>query len=232
MNVVFYYSNTGESKKIAKFFAEQTGYPLLSIEEEKGAEKSFKDVIFVFPVYCQNIPNTAKRLLCQLKAERLVLVATYGRMCYGNVLCEAQKLVLSAPIIAAAYVPTKHSYLYEPSFESFDELLPLLEKMKYGKDAKEIKIPRSYKNPFANFAMDGRSRIGVKMWRDEKCTYCGKCEKECVQKAIINGKINKNCIRCMKCVVNCPVGALHFSNRLPLHLYLKKKKTDKVVLYI
>ena len=230
MNVVIYYSNTGESKKIAEFLAEKTGFSLLQVEE---AEKGFYwNVILVFPVYCQNIPAPVKNFLRQLSAEYLTLVATYGRMCCGNVLYEAQRLATCALTVAAAYVPTKHSYLQEDSFKDYEQLMPLVEKLKNEKDLKLLKIPRSYKNSFANFAKGWRSRVGVKMWRDENCTHCGKCEKGCAQKGIVSGKTNKNCIRCMKCVVNCPVSAIRVTNRLPMRLYLKKKKIDKLVLYI
>ena len=172
-----------------------------------------------------------KDFLPRLRAKRLILVATYGRMCYGNVLYEAQKLYVKNPIVAAAYVPTKHSYLQEESFEDFKSLAPLIEKIKSG-SREEIHVPRLYKNIFAGFATGWRSRVGVKMWRDESCIDCKQCERECAVKGIKAGKTNKNCIRCMKCVTNCPANALHFSNRLPLRLYLKKKKINKVVLYI
>lgn len=229
MQAVIYYSNTGESAKIARYFAAETGYMLTKTELLAGCV--FEDVILVFPVYCQNIPDPVKDVLIRLRVERLVLVATYGRMCYGNVLREAQLLCAKSTIIAAAYLPTKHSYLQEESFADFDCLSPLLEKIKSGsRDA--VDIPASYKNPFADFAKEWRSRMGVKIWRDKTCLYCNLCEKECAQKGMINGKTNKNCIRCLKCVTNCPVGALRFSNRLPMRLYLKKVKTNKVVLYV
>jgi len=229
MNVVVYYSNTGESKKIAQYLAEKTGYSSTDLRLLNGCV--FEDVVLVFPVYCQNIPETVKDFLSRLRAERLILVATYGRMCYGNVLYEAQNLYAKSPIVAAAYIPTKHSYLQEESFKDFEKLTPLIGKIKSG-SGEEIRLPRSYKNIFASFAMDWRSRVGVKMWRDESCMDCKLCEMECAVKGITAGKTNKNCIRCMKCITNCPVGALHFSNRLPMRLYLKKKKVNKVVLYI
>ena len=229
MNVVVYYSNTGESEKIARYFSDATGYPMTSLSLLNGIV--FKDVILVFPVYCQNLPKAVEELLPRLRAERLALVATYGRMCYGNVLYEAQKLCENSSVVAAAYIPTKHSYLQEKSFEDFEKLAPLIDKIK-NDSAAEIKIPRSYKNVFADFAVGWRSRIGVKIWRDDSCIRCGLCEKECTVKGISEGKTNKNCIRCMKCVTDCPVGALHFSNRLPMRLYLKKKKIERVVLYI
>ncbi|MDE6293488.1 MAG: 4Fe-4S binding protein [Clostridiales bacterium] len=45
------------------------------------------------------------------------------------------------------------------------------------------------------------------------------------------GKTNRKCIRCLKCVSECPNNALHFSTRLPMRMYLRKKKCDKLIIY-
>ncbi|MDE5593006.1 MAG: 4Fe-4S binding protein, partial [Clostridiales bacterium] len=50
--------------------------------------------------------------------------------------------------------------------------------------------------------------------------------------AIAYGKTNRKCIRCLKCVAQCPQNALHFSARLPMRTYLRKKKCDKLLIYV
>lgn len=46
----------------------------------------------------------------------------------------------------------------------------------------------------------------------DKCTSCGKCEKNCPQKCIRPGKpfeiIPENCLHCGACFENCPVNAV------------------------
>lgn len=226
MNAVIYYSNTGGSKHIAKYLADASEFPLYDIYGLD--EYEFDTVILVFPVHCQNIPDTVKELLSRIKVKALSVVATYGRMSFGNVLYEIQKRY-AHKIIAAAYVPTKHSYLSENEFDDYESLNKLIEKLD---SPTPIKIPKSFKNPLSNIFKDLRSRIGVKMYRDTACNNCGICETTCHNNAIHNGKPNKNCIRCLKCVNECPQKALHFKCRLPLRLYLKKKKKNKLVIYI
>ncbi len=228
MRAVVYFSNTGESKKIAAYLAERTGFSLRALEECKIT--AFERLILVFPVYCQNVPVPVCNFLKQTKSEGFTAVATYGRMCHGNVLKELQKKYgTQHSLIAAAYVPTKHTYLKEESFFALERLEPLVMKQQSGE---RIEFPSSYKNPLANFAMSWRSRIGVKIAKNNRCIGCGLCARECAYKAMQKGKPNKNCVRCLRCVAQCPVQALEFSCRAPLKMYLKKKKKDNLVLYI
>lgn len=226
MNAVLYYTNTNQSKDIAEFFGNRTGYPLLDICKLK--EYSYRNAVLVFPVYCQNLPQPVKEILKSLTVEYLTVIAVYGRMCYGNVLQEVQKKY-SHKIIAAAYVPTKHTYLCEKPFCDYNSLEIIIEKIF---NPAEILIPKSYKNPLANLFKGIRSRVGVKIVKNNLCNNCGICEMNCHYKAIKNGKVNGNCIRCLRCVADCPNKALDFSLRLPLRLYLNKQKIDKTVVYV
>ena len=228
MRAVVYFSNTGESKKIAAYLAKKTGFPLRALEECK--ETAFERLILVFPIYCQNAPAPVCDFLRRTKSEGFTAVASYGRMCHGNVLKELQqKYGAQHALIAAAYLPTKHTYLEEESFLALERLQPLVENQ--WSDQK-VEIPRSYKNPLANFAMGWRSRIGIKIVKNNRCIGCGLCERECVYKAMQKGKPNQKCVRCLRCVARCPVQALTFTCRAPLKWYLKKKKKDDLVLYI
>ena len=59
MNIVVYASYTGECQRIAQYLSKKTGYLLCAIEEIPPA--SFENLILVFPVHCQNIPEAVKR---------------------------------------------------------------------------------------------------------------------------------------------------------------------------
>lgn len=229
MNAVVYYSNTGESKRISEFVAKNTGYPCFDIFELSFSK--FDTLALVFPVYCQNIPAAVWRFLNSVSAKRLVLVATYGKMSYGNVLWEIQNKT-SHNVIAAAYVPTKHSYLENDSrFENFEALKPILNKI--ASDCNEcVKIKKSFKNPFASFFKDWRSRIGVKIYKDKKCDNCGVCAEVCKSSAIKNGKTDRRCIRCLKCVNECPRAALHFKLSPLMRTYLSKNKKNELKIFV
>lgn len=226
MNVIIYYSNTEQSKRVAEYFADKTAYPLYDIFALPAYD--FDTAILVFPVHCQNIPKPVADFLKRLNAKALIPIATYGKMCYGNVLYEIQKRY-KHNITAAAYVPAKHSYKQDT--ESFDceSLAPILSKIN---DPTPVTIVKSYKNPFANIFKGLWSRLGVKIYKDNNCNGCGACTAICNNNAINNGVTTRKCIRCLKCVAQCPNNALHFKNRLTMRLYLRKNKINKTVLYI
>ncbi len=226
MNAVIYYSNTNESKRIAQYLAKKLGYTLLDVYDVN--EYVYGNAVVVFPVYCQNIPNKVKEFLARFKADNFAAVATYGQMGYGNVLYEIQQKY--ARLTAAAYVPTKHAYLDGERFDRFDRLDVIADKFRCPA---LITVPKAHKHPFANFIKELRSRIGVKIIRDgSKCDNCGICAKMCNQHAIKNGKTTNKCIRCMKCVVNCPNNALTLRKSKIMAKYLSKPRQTELLIYV
>lgn len=227
MNAVIFYSNTGQSKAVATYFAEALEYPLVNIEV--ACAERYQNLVLVFPVYCQNIPDIIKSFIEKVSATNLTLVATYGKMCCGNVLQEIQKSY-SQNIVAAAYVPTKHSYIADDNaFNDYEKLTEVVQKVK---NPAAITLPKLYKNPLADIFPRLRSRLGLTITKNANCTACNLCEKNCSCYAIHAGVINANCIRCLKCVTVCPNSALEIKVRLPLKLYLKKKKSNKIIVYV
>lgn len=226
MNAVVFYSNTKQSESVAEYLAKELCYPIVDIE--KIADIHYKNLVLVFPVHCQNIPDTVKAFLERISVENLAVIATYGKMCPGNVLYEIQNRY-HKNIVAGAYVPAKHSYIEnDDAFCDFEKLNALIEKIK---SPAPVQLPRLYKNPLANLFPNLRSRLGAKMLKSKSCNGCGVCEKSCPRGAIRSGVTDKRCIRCTKCVTTCPRGALKLKLSLPLKLYLHKKKTDKIIIY-
>ena len=227
MNAVIFYSNTGQSKAVATYFADALKYPLWDIET--NCAKCYHNLVLVFPVYCQNIPDAVKAFLKKVNATNLTVVATYGKMCCGNVLQEIQR-DYNQNVVAAAYVPTKHTYIEEDTpFCDYAKLVKVIEKIK---DPAPIELPKLYKNPLANLFPKWRSKVGLKISKNANCNNCDLCTQQCSQNAICKGNINSDCIRCLKCVDICPHYALTVKIGLPLKLYLKKKKEDKLIIYV
>ena len=227
MNAVAFYSNTGQSKIIAKYFVNQLGYPLTDIEAEYS--KHYQNLVLVFPVHCQNIPDIVKAFLKNVSIDNLTVIATYGKMCCGNVLYEIQKNY-QKNIVAGAYIPTKHSYIdNDDGFFDFEKLKPLVEKIK---NPSYIKLPRLYKNPLADIFPKLRSRLGLTIRKSANCVGCDLCAERCPFGAIKAGETNGRCIRCLRCVESCPQKALKIKLGLPLKLYLRKKKSNKTIIYI
>ena len=227
MNAVVFYSNTGQSEAVAKYLAEQLCYPIIDIEKIK--DTCYKNLVLVFPVHCQNLPDVVKTFLQTAKIEHLTAIATYGKMCYGNVLQEIQHRY-HKNIVAGAYIPAKHSYIdSDDTFDNFECLTPLVKKIK---NPSEIVIPKSYKSKLASIFPKVRSRLGLKISKNANCNNCDACTQHCSFKAIELGIANSKCIRCLRCIKVCPNNALNLKLRLPLKLYLRKKKVDKLIIYV
>ena len=227
MNAVVYYSNTGQSKSVAEFMANQLGYALTNIDVATLEE--YANLVLVFPVHCQNIPDLVKNFLQKNTVSNLAIVATYGKMCPGNVLYEIQKKY-HKNIVAAAYVPTKHSYIEEDdTFSDFDKLSTLVEKIK---NPSLIQLPKRYKNPFANVFPRLRSQLGLKIKKNADCNGCNQCGTNCSCSAMEKGVTNSNCIRCLKCVEICPRKALKVQKDFWLQTYLRKKKMNEINIYV
>ena len=224
---VYCFSGSGHSLAVAKVLAGMLECKIRQIEPDCEIVVE-ETVAVVFPVYCQNIPNPVKNFLRQLKAKYIVLIATYGKISYGNVLYEAQRLV-QGDVIAGAYIPMGHTFLSENYIFDESKLLPIAERVKAPQ---KVSIPRTRKNLLANILPAARSRIGVKLIKDGPCSNCGLCEKMCPAGAIRNGRIHAECIRCLRCVTNCPKEALRYKNSWILNRYLKSFHKEEYVLYL
>ncbi len=225
---VYCFSGTGRTMKLAEYMAKQLDAQIVPIAYNMDLSENNDVSLVIFPVYCQNIPNIVAEFLKSLKTEKLAVIAAYGKFSYGNVIHEAAKLS-SAQFIGGAYAPIGHTFLDENVDFDFTRLLPLVQRIK---SPKEASVPKSKKNLFASFLPEWRSRIGVKITKNEKCISCGLCERACPMNAMKGGKPNSKCIRCLKCVSVCPKGALEYSKRKILKIYLSQRRSESFKIYL
>ena len=225
---IYCFSGSGHSMAVANGLCQllECSIKPVGLDGEEPPEED--TAIVVFPVYCQNIPSPVKNFLKKLQAAHIVLIATYGKVSYGNVLYEGQKL-LRGEVIAGAYIPMGHTFLNGDC--TFDKacLLPIVDRIKAPQRAY---IPKTRKNPLANIFPALRSRMGVKLIRTGLCGNCGLCEKCCPVGAIQNGRVSNACIRCLRCKTNCPENALTYKNSRILQAYLKHYYKDEFVIYL
>ena len=230
MNAVIYYSCTGNGKKVAEEIAERTKFEILELTEGTQDEilsMNFQTAVIVFPVHCQSYPSFMRQFFKRLDAQRVALVATYGRINTGNAIYGVAKL-LSGVVVAALYLPARHSYLNE-GYKTPKVPQSFIEKLNLDSPAK---IAKRRKTPFAGCLPSLRSRITIKINRSKACTGCNVCKENCTVKAIDCGKTNARCVRCLKCVSNCPHGALTIKKSRVLSHYLKRAKRDEIIIYI
>lgn len=227
MTTIYCFSGSGHSLAVSRILSQILECEIIMINNVNHTTNSDTAVI-VFPVYCQNIPDPVKKFMARLKSKHIALIATYGKISYGNVLYEA-KQILQGEVIAGAYIPIGHTFL-DGDFDFDSEILTTIAK-RINEPIKAT-IPKAKKSPLANIFPGLRSRIGVRIIKDENCNNCGLCEKNCPVGAIHGGNTNSQCIRCMHCVTNCPVKALHYKNSWILRKYLNSYYNDEYVLYL
>lgn len=215
MTAVFCFSAAGHSRAVAAYFADWFGVPVRELNHLTPCDTA----VVVFPVYCENVPEPVRVFLSRLVAENVVLIATYGKMCHGNVLADAAKMV-HGRIIAGAYVPTGHTYLSEGTEFHSDGLEVIFDRIAHPQPAV---FPHQRKHFWADLFPAWRSRIGVKLIRNESCNGCGLCRQNCPF---------RTCNRCLRCIVQCPQGALSFRLHPMMRRYLAHPKEDRLKIFL
>ncbi len=270
---VYYFSACGHSLAVAEYCAGAQNAPLFRIlpngtaraerpPDTAAADKGDQTAVVVFPVYCQAIPRPVSIFLRGLRANSVILLATYGGVSHGNVLQKAQKIT-PARVCAAAYLPMGHSYLpNEPrmfcdNLESSNNSLPdgktsltiptdssnnldsdldtaALDRLLAANREGEVHIPASPHHLLAGFLPGARSRVGVKLRKGANCTDCGKCTAACPFGEMKNGTPGKHCRRCLACVRACPTHTLDFTLTHIMRRYLLRhiKKEAKAEIYL
>lgn len=223
---VYCFSGAGHSAEVAAHCAERLGGRVISIGEETKCRG--ERVLIIFPVYCENLPPPVAGFLRRAEAGCAALIATYGGVSYGRVLYDAQQL-FPGSVIAGAYVPTEHSLARDGWRFDGAPLVPVLAKLSEG--GTEIMLPKTPKHFFSDFAPAWRSRIGAKLVRDGNCTGCNACGAACPMGAMQQGRANRDCIRCLKCVHVCPRRALSVRLSPVLKHYLRRRRCNDTIVY-
>ena len=226
IDAVIYLSYTNNSKQVALFCNQFLNYKLLEIPKIDLNIK-YNNVLLVYPIHSQDIPKNLYNFLTKINCNKMIAIATYGRIKHGNSLYDLRyKFFL--PLIGACYFQTRHSYLKNDDFKpNYDCLIPLLSKFN-TENKKLIDIKKSKSTIGYNFFPKSRAKLSIKIILDKsKCTSCNLCTENCLNKAIRNGKINHNCIRCLSCVYKCPEKALDFKLTKVLKAYLKNQTSNQ-----
>lgn len=229
MDRVYYFSGSGKSRRFAEYIGNILSFAVFDITKIYSPEEYCSDTaVLVFPVYCQNIPDPVKDFLPKLKSKNVAFAALYGRKSYGNVMEDAVNFTVS-DFIGGVCVPCGHSFLGEPDDFIFADVLPFIERIKNPSFAK---VEKGKKDFYADLVPAQRTRIGVKINKNSSCTNCGKCSENCSMHAIKNGIINKNCIRCLRCVSECPEKALDYKTLWFMKIYLRNGRKNNIKFYL
>lgn len=224
---VYCFSGGGHSEEVAAFCAERLGGRVIPIGSETNCKG--EKALFVFPVYCERLAPPVAEFLRRAEVRQAAFVATYGGMSFGHVLYDAQRL-FAGRVLAGAYIPTEHSFTRDGFRFDGNALVPVAEKLTLG--GGEVSFPKTPAHIFSGFAPAWRSRVGVKLIREESCDGCNACARACPMRGIWKGKTNGACIRCLRCLRVCPRGALSIRLSAVVKRYLSVRRRNDAIVYI
>ncbi len=211
---------------------------------------SYDAFIFGFPVHAWRTPRLIRDWLKTLngKAKKSSVFFTYGGISLGIAHYNIKQILdnQNFKLVSTAEFLGKHTYNLggwramqnRPNQSDFDvakEYALLTYKRFIGEDTGMVQFEKPKfseetikKMEQSPMAISPPSREG------QECSLCRECENLCPTKAMNSdtGKANrKTCIRCLRCLINCPDNALKIKDLSPLfQLILEKNKLTEEVL--
>ncbi len=205
--------------------------------------ESYEGVIFGFPVYAWRIPELVREWISRLngKNTKCAMFFTYGGIHMGAAHYDTKKLLEKNQfrVIASAEFVSSHTYrlagwdinLERPNEDDLEvarRYAELVYNRFTGKDAhiSHISDPEISEDKLNKIKLSVDVGIKVPKFDNNFCTSCGLCKNLCPVDAIKLEKMRVNrhrCIKCFRCVFNCPEDALNAPDLMRQLEFTKKK---------
>lgn len=236
--VIYYFSGTGNSLKVAKDVAEEiNNVEIIKICKDNMDIDStlFNKIGFVFPVYASGMPLLVKEFINNVKISNkayVFTVVTFGRAVDASI-SQLEELLNNKGIkLSAAYkvkMPGSYQIMYPPFPEKAQIKRFENERQAAAEIARSINNNEAVK--FTGVGPKVMSIIGNMVqgiyfnpyekdnnfWVDGNCTGCGICSKLCPANniKINNGKPEwkHKCEQCLSCMQWCPQKSIQYKQR-------------------
>jgi ferredoxin len=231
-NMVFYFSGTGNSLKVAKTLIKELGNgEIVSMAKtgEYSLTKQYDTIGFVYPVYYWGLPKKVVEFITNLDANNNAAyyysIATYGGT-VGNGIRQINELLFKKNIILNYGVKLRMVANYIINYDIFNnidkclkrsdkKLLSIISNIKNRKTIKIKKaytsIDRIYKKAIQNISLAKDYNV------NNNCVGCGVCKEICPVKNIelVNKRpvFNNNCEACVACIQYCPRQAINYKDK-------------------
>lgn len=233
--MIFYFSATGNSRYLAEKISGKTGDRLIDIASVSSDELSFaadegENIGFVFPVFFSGAPKTFLDFLSRVKLSAKGDNYIFCAMTCGGSVAAAEKTILpslsafgfSLDAVFGCVMPDNYIFMYNISDlegmkkkiaeadVEISRISELVQKKEKG-DFVSVRGPKFLTSVmYPMYKLFRKTRF---FRTDEKCILCGKCERECPEKAIEikDGKViwvKKECSHCLHCIHSCPQKAI------------------------
>ena len=231
-NIVFYFSGTGNSLKVAKSLAKELdNCEIISMTKPYNLTKEYDNIGFVYPVYFWGLPKRVIEFVENMNLDNnknsyYYSIATYGGLA-GNAVYQLYELLFNKYNIKLNYgrtlkmfanyvVAYNMSEKIEKITKSSDEkLVSIVNSIKMKKSNKINKLSRIFNSINKDF-VEKVSNMDKDFTVNDNCINCSICEKVCPVKniEIVDKKprYKHHCEQCVACIQFCPQKAINYSN--------------------
>lgn len=213
-----------------------------SVRQNLYEFEEFEGIIFGFPIYYWRAPRLVREWLKTKdgKFHRCSVFFTYGGVHTGISHNNIKQLLESNNFIMVASAEFLAKHTFNVAGFHFMEDRPNDEDFKIAREFASISLDKFLKKEIKNFSFDlpfkkseeEVDKIELTFRRATPtpfidlnvCTKCGLCEKVCPTNAmeIIKGKARRSdCIRCLRCLTNCPENAIIMPSMISHYKYMK-----------
>jgi ferredoxin/flavodoxin len=231
-NIVFYFSGTGNSLKVAKDISKELKYcEIVSMARPFNLLKQYDSIGFVYPTYFWGLPKKVIEFIENINLENnkntyFYSITTYGGSA-GNAIYQLYELLFNKHGIRLNYgqklqMFSNYVILYDMSEKineitkkSNEKLIPIINLIKMKKNNSVNKLTRIFRfinNDFIKKVSDMDKGFTI----DNNCTGCGICEKVCpaknIEMADNRPQYKNRCEQCVACIQFCPQKAINYKN--------------------
>jgi len=231
-NMVFYFSGTGNSLKVAKNLAKELDdCEIISMTKSYNLTKEYDRIGFVYPVYFWGMPKRVIEFIKNMNFDNnkntyYYSIATYGGLA-GNAVYQLYELLFNRHNIKLNYGRTLKMFanyivaynmsenIEKVTASSDKKLVSIINSIKIKKSNSINKLTKIFNSINKDF-VEKVSNMDKGFTVNNNCINCSICEKVCPVKNIeIIGKkpqYKHHCEQCVACIQFCPQKAINYSN--------------------